>query len=81
MSSGPEHYREAERLLAAVVPAMNEAAQSPASAGDVIAAARLLAAQAHVHAMLALVAATVGNAEQDFDKVDEHVAAWAAVLT
>lgn len=66
MTSGPAHFAEAERLLAA------------AGTPNEYCMATFVAAQ--VHATLALVAATVGNAEQDFDKVDEHVTAWAGVL-
>lgn len=79
--NGPQHYAEAERLLREAGATIRERAATSGPGREALralASAGLAAAQ--VHATLAVVAATVGNAEQDFDKVDEHVTAWAQVL-
>lgn len=66
--NGPSHYREAERLLADV---------SNVTAGDVQEAGLL--AEAQVHAILALTAATVANTRRN-GLFDVDAEPWAEVL-
>jgi hypothetical protein len=69
--NGPEHYAEAERLLADVPDMLaNQPSTTPGAIG-------LAVARAQVHATLAQTAATVnGRASAALDQHDE----WAAVL-
>lgn len=70
-AAGPRHFRQAEKL----VDEFNDCdPEDRARYGF-----RLLS-EAQVHATLALVAATVGNQEQDMDLVDEAVRTWDEVL-
>lgn len=69
--NGPSHYRMAEEILAG---------HDGCHRSDIDAVDDCVAV-AQVHALLAHIAATVGSAEQDLELVDEHVEAWAAVLT
>lgn len=74
--TGPEHYREAERLL------RNVDAASASEIGDHPDVVALAIAEAQVHATLALAAATAYPAVKDREPsgaVAEDAAAWAAV--
>jgi hypothetical protein len=79
--NGPEHYREAERLLvqAAAVPA------AASARGDSLVTAQtghaMLAAEAQVHATLALAAATAYPAVKDYtgDEDGSVSRGWAGV--
>ena len=57
--SGPQHYREAERLLVVVE-------RTPDQWGDAAEYCRQQLATAHVHATLALAAATAYPAPRDY---------------
>lgn len=63
--TGPEHYREAERLL-------SEADRTVDPYGDAKEGNRQIIATAHVHATLAVVAALTGSS----DNREWHSVAW-----
>ncbi|MEV0616101.1 hypothetical protein AB0I81_22500 [Nonomuraea sp. NPDC050404] len=66
MATGPEHYCEAERLITEA----NHVAHRDAQRGDGMLAA------AHVHATLALAAATALNSHMAVHHDDPEIAAW-----
>lgn len=82
--TGPEHYREAERLLDAATsaPERVHAAKPHASGEVVLTMIGNLLAEAQVHATLALAAATSYQAERDY-LGDESTSAraWTAVAS
>lgn len=61
--TGPEHYREAERLLDSIGPAMTRGERIGASGNTVAAALNSIIARAQVHATLALTAATAASTQ------------------
>lgn len=66
--TGPEHYREAERLLAIVAPIPATAEDAPANASIV--------AEAQAHATLALAAATALVSYRDNGMTEGDRSAW-----
>ena len=57
--TGPEHYKEAERLLGGVDEVLNHAQRRGSNGATAAAAIENIVSQAQVHATLALTAATV----------------------
>lgn len=86
--SGPEHYREAERLLERHTKALDQVKQmvtasssSPEVAAAAVAVANSLVTCAQVHATLALAAATAYDAARDYtgDEDGSLSRGWAGV--
>jgi len=83
--TGPEHYREAERLLLSCQITSadeNDAAVYPAVEDGMHTTTNALAA-AHVHAMLALAAATAEPIAQAYDGPDDITIpmAWSKAIS
>jgi hypothetical protein len=78
VSSGPEHYKEAEALLAMAEEQRIAAVMAdPTAAADPAADVAALTAAAQVHAVLALAAATAGDwASRNSNEVDAYAAEW-----
>lgn len=79
--TGPEHYREAERLLGTIPTAQEHAKHTNASAENLIAVMAQIAAEAQVHATLALAAATAAGqaTAYDGDETNARSRGWAGV--
>lgn len=77
MSTGPEHYLEAERLLDRIQRGLEEA--TPNTVSEVLAVSQVGVAVAQAHATLAQVAATAGAYAVAPDGA--NVSAWAKAIT
>lgn len=70
--TGPEHYKEAERLLRA-------AHEMSLSRGGGVSAVAVVTAEAQVHAILALTAATLDGAGRRLTLLSENDRKWLEV--
>ena len=79
--NGPEHYREAERLLANLADAHDRIAHLDLSGAGFVAIRGQVIAEAQVHATLALAAATAVPAASAYDGDEDHSRSrgWAGV--
>ena len=64
--TGPDHYREAEKILTQVVPALDKAERHGVDLESLSAGVSISLAMAQVHATLALAAATAYPAIRDY---------------
>jgi hypothetical protein len=71
--TGPDHFREAERLLEDDRPTVADWRDSPDDAAEHW---RVTLAEAQVHATLALTAATIDAAAHDGQSVVDYLGEW-----
>jgi uncharacterized protein YpuA (DUF1002 family) len=76
--NGPEHYGEAERLVAGTQRMLGDASEN--TYADALATAAVHVAQAQVHATLALTAAAALPTIAEWFESEDDVTAWARTV-